>query len=222
MRGLIRPVTFALALLVALAAAWVFAPRPDRFRTFDPRAVGHAEMQMWRAYYERTPLQLSTGLVLNASWDFGFSPYDSARLGYQAGMAARTFQRSHSRAEAEAALPALQHYYEILRLATHGSFDPAHAAALELEWWQLRREYAYPEEYAPAVGAAAAYLYGVNPAAVHDYAALRADAMHLRDSHSRDMTDAEWTQIEALLVRAYTSLRDNVRPQPPSRASAAL
>src|SRR5215467_10972545 len=107
-----RPVTLTLALIVALGAVWFFTPGPNRFRTFDPVAVGRTEAVMWRAYYERQRLRLMAGLMLNANRDFGLSPFDSIRAGFSAAEAARTFQRSRSRAAAQAALPALTRYFE--------------------------------------------------------------------------------------------------------------
>ncbi|MGQ0533453.1 MAG: hypothetical protein ACT4OF_12290 [Caulobacteraceae bacterium] len=95
-----RSITLALALLVALAAAWLFTPGPSRFRSFDPEAVGQAEAELWRAYYERRRVDLASGLMLNANRDFGLSPFDSIRAGLSAAEAARTFQRSRSRAGA--------------------------------------------------------------------------------------------------------------------------
>jgi hypothetical protein len=217
-----RPITLLLILLIALAALWMFTPGPNRFRSFDPNAVAHAEAELWRAYYERRRIDLASGLVLNAHRDFGLSPFDSARAGLSAAEAARTFQRSRSREEAQRALPALAQYFAVLSTATRARFDPAEAARLELEWWQLRREVDGYDLYAPAVAAATAHVYGVEPAALSAYAALRAEAMDLRDNRGRAITDEDWRRIEALLSQAYTELADEVSDQPPpSRASAA-
>ncbi|MGQ0533452.1 MAG: hypothetical protein ACT4OF_12285 [Caulobacteraceae bacterium] len=64
-----------------------------------------------------------------------------------------------------------------------------------------------PADYAPAVAAATAYIYGADPAALDRYANLRAAAMHLRDSRNRNITDDDWRRIEELLVQAYGALR---------------
>jgi hypothetical protein len=217
-----RPLTLGIALLVALGAIWLFTPGESRFRTFDPEAVGGAEAQLWRAYYERRRIDLASGLMLNAQRDFGLSPFDSIRAGLAAADAARTFQASRSRAEAQRALPSLTRYFETLRGATHSDFDPAEAARLELEWWQLRREVNGPERYAPAVAAATAYVYGVAPDALVRYAVLRSEAMDLRDSRRDAVTDEDWSRIEALLTDAYRALRAELSDQPPvSRESAA-
>jgi hypothetical protein len=216
-----RTVLLLGVLVLAAAMLWAVIPGPDRFRSFDPEEVAHAETEMWRAYYERRRVDLATGLVFNARRNFGLSPYDSARAGLAAAQAARTFQRSRSRTEAQAALPALTRYFAVLAEATHSDFDPVEAARLELEWWQLRREVDGSEAYAPAVAVATAYLYRVEPSALADYARLRSEAMDLRDNKGRAITDDDWRQIETLLDRAYAVLGDKISQPPPSRASAA-
>ena len=117
------------------------------------------------------------------------------------------FQHSRSRSQAQTALPQLTEHFRILARATHASIDPAEAARLELEWWQLRREHVGPAGYAPALAAASAYLYGVRPERVRDYADLRVAAMDLRDRRGRAITEADWREITRLLIGAYQHLR---------------
>jgi hypothetical protein len=216
-----RPVALTLAFGLALAAGWFFTPGPNRCRRCAPVAGGRTEAVMWRASDERRRLRLMAGLMLNANRDFGLSPFDSMRAGYAAAEAARTFQKSHSRHEAQAALPALRRYFRTLASATHSSFDADEAARLELEWWQRRREVRGPHAYAPAVAAAAAYIYGAEPASLARYAELRSAAMHLRDIKRRHITDADWRRIEATLIESYRALRAEVSGQPPLRRASA-
>ena len=199
-------------ILLAAVLVWLFTPPPSHFRDFDPAVVGRDESNLWRAYYEHRYADLATGLTLTENRDFGLSPLDSTRSGIAAANAARVFQRSHSRTEAQAALPQLTEHFRILARATHASINPAQAARLELEWWQLRREHVGPARYAPAVAAATAYLYGVSPERVRDYADLRAAAMDLRDRKGRAITEADWREITRLLIAAYQGLRAEVTP----------
>jgi hypothetical protein len=203
--------------LVALGL-YVFFPRQTHFRDFDAATVASAETEMWRAYYEHREVDLALGLALNAHNAFGLSPFMSARIGYAAARAAQAFQPSHSRAEAQAAIPMLTEYFRLLSRAVKADVDPAEAARLELEWWQQRRE-TDDAGYEPAVGAATAYLYSVPPDELARYAELRTAAMDLRDRKGRDITETDWIEIKRLLTDAYTALREAV--QPPSRASAA-
>jgi hypothetical protein len=216
-----RTVLVVGVLVLAAAMLWAVIPGPDRFRTFDAQAVAHAETELWRAYYERRRLSLLSGLMLSAHRNFGLSPYDSARAGLAAAEAARTFQRSRSRAEARSALPTLTRYFEVLARATHSDFDPDEAARLELEWWQLRREADGYVAYAPAIAAATAYTRGVDARVLSDYARLRAEAMDLRDRQGRGIAEDDWRQVNSLLVQAYAELRRALSQPPPSRASAA-
>jgi hypothetical protein len=201
-----RPILGGLAALFAVAAVWALTPGESRFRSFDPVAVGKAEAELWRAYYERRKFDLAIELALGNHRAFGLSPYASVRSSASATRAARQFQRSRSRAEAQAALAPLTEHFRILAAATNASIDPARAARLELEWWQLRRENVGPEGYAPAVAAATAYLYGLPPERLARYAALRVEAMDLRDAKGDAIGEEDWARITALLVEAYRAL----------------
>jgi hypothetical protein len=214
-----RIILCAVAIALLALGLYIFAPRQTHFRDFDAAKVASAETEMWRAYYEHREVDLALGLALNAHNAFGLSPYMSARIGYAAARAAQAFQPSHSRAEAQAALPMLTEYFRLLSGAVDADVDPAQAARLELEWWQLRRESDDPNAYEPAIAAVTAYLYGATPEQVARYAELRTAAMDLRDRKGRNITEADWTEIRRLLTGAYAALRDAV--QPPSRDSAA-
>src|SRR5262249_10881490 len=132
------------------------------------------------------------------------------RSGMAAADAARIFQGSRSRAEAQAALPALTTHFRVVAGAVHARFDPREAARLELEWWQLRRGNVGPAGYAPAGAAATAYLYGVAPDRVNTYARLRVEAMDLRDRKGAQITAHDWREIKMLLVEAYRELRSDL------------
>lgn len=197
------------SLLTIASLWWVFAPGALRFRSFDPALVGRAEAGLWRDYYEGRPVALIVGLALNDHRAFGLSPYASFRAGMTAADAARRFQRSRSRREAQGALKPLTEHFRIVREAARLDIDPAEAARLELEWWQLRRE-TDTVSYTPAVARATGYLYGVPPERLANYASLRVAAMDLRDRKGRNIKAADWVEIEALLVRAYRALRPEV------------
>lgn len=195
-----------LGLLILAGAAWLFAPTQTRFRAFDPVAVGQSEAGLWRAYYERRHGDLASALALDNHRLFGLTREASLRAGVSAAVAAKSFQDSHSREEAQAALDPLTDYFRVMADATGAEIDPAEAARLELEWWQLRREGVGPDGYAPAVAQAAAYLYGVEPQTLAEYARLRVAAMDLRDQKGREITDEDWAEISRLLVEAYREL----------------
>lgn len=70
-----------------------------------------------------------------------------------------------------------------------------------------RRENVAPHDYAVTVARLTAMLYGLAPEAMLPSAKLRVDAMVYRDAR-RDgaMTDADWQEVERLLVAAYADL----------------
>jgi hypothetical protein len=204
-----RPLGFLVACAMVLSgvvAATTPRGRPD-LRRFDPAALGMAEAELWRAYYERRHAALATGLVLLNRTQYGFSVWDSLRSGVAAMLAARRFQPSRSRAEAAAAMPPLVDHFAVVRRATHARFDPAEAARRELEWWQARRENVPAQGYAPLIAAATAALYEVDPARLAGYARLRAAAMDLRDRRGDTITEADWALIADRLAEAYRALR---------------
>jgi len=205
-----RPLGLLIACAIVLAglvAAVTPHGGPD-LRRFDPAAVGRAEADLWRAYYERRYVALATGMILLNRTQYGFSIWDSLRSGMSAMLAARRFQPSRSRAEAaEAAMPALVDHFAVIRRATQARFDPAEAARRELEWWQARREDVPVEGYAPLIAAATATLYEIDPARLAGYARLRAGAMDLRDRRGDAITEVDWGIIADRLTEAYRALR---------------
>ncbi len=155
--------------------------------------MARLETAMWRDYYQKHYPELFYHLYEVSRTQFGFAPSDSLRIALSAGLAAKTFQPTRSRHEADAALPSLVKYYRLLLPAAPVAFDVGEAARLELDWWQARRE---------AVGPRA---YGVTVAEV-----ARAEAMAYRDARGHTMMDGDWSAVEAQLLRAYQLLKVGV------------
>jgi hypothetical protein len=197
------------ALLVAAYAVW---PRRADLRAFEPAGMAQLETAMWRDYYEKRYGALFYHLYELSRTQFGFAPSDSLRIALAAARAAKAFQPTRSRAEAVAALPELIVYYGLLRPAAPNAFDIETAARLELDWWQARREAVGPRDYGRIIAAVAALTYGKSPDEP-DMAAsgvARAEAMAYRDARREAMTDGDWAEIEAQLLRAYQLLKTGV------------
>ena len=197
---------FALALVLGAYASW---PRHADLRGFEPAETARLETAMWRDYYEKRYAALLGHLYELSRTQFGFSPLDSFRVAWAAVQAAKAFQPTRSREAADAALPPLVAYYRLLASATPGGFDIAEAAWLELDWWQARREAVGPGQYGVTIARVAAVTYG-KPA--DDPSLLisgigRAEAMAYRDERGQAMTDADWSEVECRLRRAYWSLK---------------
>jgi len=129
-----------------------------------------------------------------------------------AASAAKTFQPTRSRQEADAALASLETYYRDLASAAPAGFDVQEAARLELDWWQARREKVTPSDYGVTVARVAAITYG-KPAdvpAILRSGIARAEAMAYRDARGQAMAEADWLEIERQLLRAYQDLKTAV------------
>ena len=202
-------VTFALAVPVAALAAYACWPRTADLRSFDPPAMARLETAMWRDYYEKRYSALFTDLYQSSRTQFAFSPLASLRIALSAAQAAKGFQPTRSRTEAEIAIPDLVTYYDLLRPAAPVAFDSKTVASRELDWWQARRESVGPHEYGVTIGKVAALTYGKpeDDPALRAYGVSRAGAMAYRDALGEAMTENDWSVIETQLRGAYQQLK---------------
>jgi hypothetical protein len=69
-----------------------------------------------------------------------------------------------------------------------------------------------PEVYGKTIAATLAMLYGRTDELMLQSGIERAQAMAFRDRHHNDMTDADWSEIERRLFKAYSKLRRSVNP----------
>jgi hypothetical protein len=207
-----RQITGAAVAVVALAAAYIGVPRHADLTRFDPDAMARLETSMWRQYYEKRYLSLFGDLYEVARSQYGFSPLDSLRLAVAAATAAKAFQPSTSRPQAEAALPSLVDYFRILSQAAATPIEVEDAARTELAWWQARREAVSPEQYGPIIARVATLVYGVDGDDMRRSGLVRAQAMAYRDAHAPNMTEADWSAIAAQLELAYSLLKKALPP----------
>jgi hypothetical protein len=207
-----RRIILVSALAIAAAAAFVGWPRAADLRAFDPAEMARLETAMWRDYYEKRYPALFYHLYDVSRSQFGFSPFDSVRIALSAARAAKTFQPTRSRQEAEAALADLVTYYALLRPAAPAAFDVREAATLELDWWQARREAFSPRSYGLTVAEVAALTYGKRPddPTLRQSGIERAEAMAFRDGRGQAMTEKDWSEIERRLLGAYRLLKTGV------------
>jgi hypothetical protein len=205
-----RRIAAAVALAMGLAAAYLCFPRHADLTKFDPRAMARLETSMWRHYYEKRYLPLFADLYHVARREYGFSPLDSMRLAVAAARAAKSFQPSTSRAEAEAALPELVGYFRILAAAAPVPVEVEDAARTELAWWQARREAVTPEQYGLIIAGVATLVYGIDGEDLRGSGVERAQAMAYRDAHAAEMSEADWSFIADRLELAYGLLKKAV------------
>jgi hypothetical protein len=201
-----------LVVVLGLAAAYAGFPRHPDLTQFDPVAMARLETSMWRHYYDKQYLPLFADLYYVARREYGFSPLDSLRLSLSAARAAKSFQPSTSRAEAEAALPDLITYFGILSEASPKPLPVEDAALTELAWWQARREAATPQDYGLIIARVATLVYGVEGEDLRRSGVVRAEAMAYRDAHEANMTEADWSHIADQLELAYGLLKKALSP----------
>jgi hypothetical protein len=203
-------VVLALAALGGWIAYDLSRPHKTDIRRFDADEVARLETAMWRAYYSRERLKLFTEMGELLRKQYGFSYWKSQAVAYHAARAAFVFKDGHTRADYERALPDLLKFYAAIREASNTDFDVERAARLELEWWIVHREREShaPGDLAHALAALASELYRVPPDKLEEHAALRAEAMRIRDDKAAadDVTEADWARIDALLHASWQSL----------------
>jgi hypothetical protein len=178
-RGRKRQIAGTVLAVLAVATAYIGVPRHADLTRFDPASMARLETSMWRHYYEKRYLALFGDLYDVARSEYGFSPFDSLRLALAAASAARSFQPSSSRAEAEAALPSLIDYFRILSQAAPVPIEVEDAALTELAWWQARREQVTPEQYGPIIARVATLVYGANSEDLRRSGLVRAQAWRI-------------------------------------------
>jgi len=207
-----RKMILGTAAAAALVAAYAVIPRHADLRAFDPAEMARLESAMWRDYYDKRYGALFYHLYESTRTQFGFSPLQSLHVAFSAAEAARTFQPTRSRREADAALPALVAYYRNFAPAAPVAFDVEEAARLELDWWQARREAVAPRDYGLTIARVAALTYGraADDSGIRQFGIARAEAMAFRDARGEAITDADWMRIENQLGEAYRTLKASI------------
>jgi hypothetical protein len=200
--------TVAIFLAVAVGlAAYATVPRRADLAAFDPGEAARLETLMWRHYYDKRFLTLFADLYVLAREQDGFSPLDSLRIATAAARAAKMFQPTTSRAQAQVAVPLLIDYLVLLSDGSPEPVDMVAAARAELDWWQARREQAKPDAYGLTIAQVASLLYGVDDEDVRAFGIQRAQAMEFRDARGSSITAADWAEIEQQLRTAYRHLK---------------
>ena len=166
-------------------------------RNFDPAVIADAETRMWQAYYTRDNQALGLALVSLLGEQFGLSYVAAAQVGEQLALGAAIFSQRGPDHEANAT-STLVDAYALLRDAVDGSWDPAEAARLEVQWWVDRRTPGRdsPEQVGQSIASLYELFYGEMNPDLQEAGRLRAEAAALRDAQQQQ---ANWPRIQALL-----------------------
>jgi hypothetical protein len=177
-------------------------------RAFDPLTVGRLECDAWVAYYRRSWLALlraSLGLTRRA---FGLS-WGATLRGAWLVLRANQLWAPVPDNDPAGARRAMERFYRLV-VRRHGEgFDPARAAALEVDWWRVHRSEGPGPALVEALAALYGYVYGVSVDLVRPAASERSLAMRYSDEWVREGCRLESPLIEeerAALVRSYAAL----------------
>jgi hypothetical protein len=170
--------------------------------------VARIETAMWRAYYERHPVELLRLLAELLRRQYGFPFWRSWLGAWHAASAAVTFQEGASRSDYERALPDLRSFYGLIRRGSDVDFDGDRVARRELEWWIAHRE--RRPDLASTLADLQAELYRAPAERFAAHAEPRARAMLFRDGRGAAITEADWRRIEVWLLESWSSLHREV------------
>lgn len=214
----IRRVLLAFLAIVVIGLGWLvfdlYGPRQHSLKDFDPKVVAQLETDMWRSYYAKERVKLFRQLAELMRSQYGMPYATSNAVAYQAAQAAFVFKEGKKREDYEKALPNLVKFYQAIHDGADVDFDVQKAAKLELEWWIIHRQrnkYSL-EDLNKSLAELPAEIYKVPVERLMEHARLRQEAMTIRDKRAEagGVSEADWKQIEALLLASWQSLHNAV------------
>ena len=176
--------------------------------------MGRLECAAWVAYYRRRWIPFLRSAVALTRHTFGLS-WPSTIRGAWLVLRANQLWAPFPHNDPDGARRAMERFYRLVARAHGEEFNPARAAALEVEWWRVHREHQHsdadPDDgpLIEALVALYAYVYGVPEADVRVAAEQRALAMRLSDRGNVEACDPGSpliAQERAALVRSYAGL----------------
>jgi hypothetical protein len=183
-------------------------------RAFDPRAVGRLECGAWVAYYQRRWPKFLVCAIALTRHVFAL-PWPATLRGAWLVLNANRLWAPFPDNRPDAARREMERFYALVKAHHHQPFDPARAAALEVEWWRVHREHQHADDggddhrLVDALAALYAYVYDVSAEAVRLAAQQRAEAMRHSDRWVGEGCDPGSALIaleRAALVRSYAGL----------------
>lgn len=214
----VRRVLLAFLAMVIVGLGWLafdlYGPRQHSLKDFDPKVVARLETDMWRSYYAKERVKLFRQLAELMRSQYGMPYATSNAVAYQAAQAAFVFKEGKKREDYEKALPALVKFYQAIHDGADVNFDVEKAAKLELEWWIIHRQrdkYSL-DDLNKSLAELPAEVYRVPIDRLMEHARLRQEAMTIRDKRAEagGVSEADWKQIEALLLASWQSLHSAV------------
>lgn len=179
----------------------------NNFRDFDPEKIAKTETYLWQAYYRHNFLKLFFLLIKLVHSQFRLNYYDTLKISYYLALSVISFRINKGKENKDVILKKLLKVYKYLSNISIEKFDYQKTAELELEWWFVDR---YPDKYKisrrDALKNAMASFYNIDSEKLVKYAEYRARAMELQDEAEKVNMEANWREVESLLLISYKSL----------------
>ncbi|MFL5860808.1 MAG: hypothetical protein ACJ780_08530, partial [Solirubrobacteraceae bacterium] len=150
--------------------------------SFDPIVVGRLESAAWVAYYRRNWLGFLRSALALSRQVAGLTWPVTILCSSLVLRAVRLWAPIPDN-DPDGARRVMERFYRILKRGTASQFDPARAAALELDWWRVHRDNQYGDgetddrDLAGALASLYAHLYDVPETLVRVAAEERTRAM---------------------------------------------
>jgi hypothetical protein len=181
---------------------------------FDPQKMAHYEKENYVAYYQRRWLKL---LRVSIGWVQQSFHLSLPEAVYGATLMARA-EMAFAPPDPLNDLPKTEAYvrrfFHFIHRKHRLGFDIERAARLEVHWWEVHRRLfgqAENEALVEALACAAAALFEVDPAKLHQAATHRAQGMLYSDIWVKNGLDPHsplLAQEEAALAKGYSALRE--------------
>ncbi|HEX4850522.1 MAG TPA: hypothetical protein VFV08_06930 [Puia sp.] len=204
---------FFLFILFTWICIDLFFPFKTNLKNFNYVEVARLDATMWRSYYEKRKFSLFLESAELMRKQFHVPLWRSQLMAYHAAKAAFIFKDGHNRADYIKALPHLEKYYGEINRISDSPFNVNKAAALELEWWIIRRDRIAhpPSEWEVCLSNNAETVYHLPPEKFFQFAHLRVAAMLFRDSLDKNITPSDWQHIQGMLTHAWQDFSDSLR-----------
>jgi hypothetical protein len=186
--------------------------------SFDAVVVGRREADAWVAYYRRewpAFLRAAVGMVAAGC---GLNRWDTVRGAWFVLRANQAWAPLPDN-DPQLARELMRRFYALVAGRGRLSFDPSHAAALEVEWWRVHRERQHhgkvsSDHLVDALVELYAYVHSLDPERLRRAARLRVEAMDLSDAWVRagcSLSDPLLAAKRRTLVASYAALLDAVQ-----------
>jgi len=187
--------------------------------SFDPVVVGNRETDAWAAYYRHEWREFLVAAVGMVAGGFGMPPHRTLSGAWYV-LRANQVWAPYPDNQPDAARAYMRRFYELVAASSGLLFNPARAAALEVEWWRVHRENQHSDEVTEEQLESAlidlySYVYDADRDAVRQAARKRVEAMDLSDRWVRagcHRDDPLLAEERRALVASYSALRLALAP----------